>query len=177
MRKTLVFAVALLVSGAVAGEAQATSFQLGDLSETKRVLVISAFASEDPPTLDISDRFRFSLSKPAPGLKLDVDIQNDTIFDIAELRLQLIGPGDTDIGPLLTSAVDFGTIYANLGIGNYFFRVRGDVKPGAGLLGYRYQLSAEVVPLPAAVWLFLTALGGLGVVGYCRNRRSSVPAD
>jgi hypothetical protein len=176
MQKILTFAVALLVGVAIVREAGATSFELGDLSQTNRVLVISAFAS-DPPTLDISDRFRFSLSEPAPGLKLDVDIQNDTIFDIAELRLQLIGPGDTDIGPLLTSAVDFGTVYANLAIGNYFFRVRGDVNPGAGLLGYRYQLSAEVVPLPAAVWLFLTALGGLGVVSYCRNRRSSVAAD
>lgn len=176
MHKTLVFAVALLVSGTFVSEARATSFELGDLSETKTVLVISAFAS-DPPTLDISDRFRFSLSKPAPGLKLDVDIQNDTIFDIAELRLQLIGPGDTDIGPLLTSAVDFGTMYANLAIGNYFFRVRGNVNPGAGLLGYRYQLQAEVVPLPAALWLFLTAFGALGVGGYCRNRRSSAPAE
>ena len=175
MHKTLAFAFALLVSVAVVSEARATSFQLGDLSEQNKVLVISAFAS-DPPTLDISDRFRFSLSKPAQGLKLDVDIQNDTIFDIAELRLQLIGPGDTDIGPLLTRSVDFGTVYANLAIGNYFFRVRGDVNPGEGLLGYRYQLQAEVVPLPAALSLFLTALGGLGVVGYCRNRRSSVAA-
>ena len=175
MHKTLAFAFALLVSVAVVSEARATSFQLGDLSEQNKVLVISAFAS-DPPTLDISDRFRFSLSKPAPGLKLDIDIQNDTIFDIAELRLQLIGPGDTDIGPLLTRSVDFGTVYANLAIGNYFFRVRGDVNPGEGLLGYRYQLQAEVVPLPAALSLFLTALGGLGVVGYCRNRRSSVAA-
>ena len=176
MQRILTFAVALLVVVATASEARATSFELGDLSQTKKVLVISAFAS-DPPTLNISDRFRFSLSKPAQGLKLDVDIQNDTIFDIAELRLQLIGPGDTDIGPLLTSAVDFGTIYANLAIGNYFFRVRGDVNPGAGLLGYRYQLEAEVVPLPPALWLFLTALGGLGVVRYCRNRRSSVAAN
>lgn len=175
MHKTLAFAFALLVSVAVVSEARATSFQLGDLSEQNKVLVISGFAS-DPPTLDISDRFRFSLSKPAQGLKLDVDIQNDTIFDIAELRLQLIGPGDTDIGPLLTSSIDFGTVYANLAIGNYFFRVRGDVNPGEGLLGYRYQLQAEVVPLPAALSLFLTALGGLGVVGYCRNRRSSVAA-
>ena len=175
MHKTLAFAFALLVSVAVVSEARATSFQLGDLSEQNKVLVISGFAS-DPPTLDISDRFRFSLSKPAQGLKLDVDIQNDTIFDIAELRLQLIGPGDTDIGPLLTRSVDFGTVYANLAISNYFFRVRGDVNPGEGLLGYRYQLQAEVVPLPAALLLLLTALGGLGVVGYCRNRRSSVPA-
>ena len=176
MHKTLAFAFALLVSVAVVSEARATSFQLGDLSEQNKVLVISGFAS-DPPTLDISDRFRFSLSKPAQGLKLDVDIQNDTIFDIAELRLQLIGPGDTDIGPLLTRSVDFGTVYANLAIGNYFFRVRGDVNPGEGLLGYRYQLQAEVVPLPAALWLFLTAFGGLGVVGYCRNRRGSVAAN
>ena len=169
MQRILTFAVALLVGVATASEADATSFQLGDLSQTKKVLVISAFAS-DPPTLDVSDRFRFSLSKPAPGLKLDVDIQNDTIFDISELRLQLIGPGDTDIGPLLTRSVDFGTVYANLAIGNYFFRVRGDVNPGEGLLGYRYQIQAEVVPLPAALWLFLTAVGGLGIVGYCRNR-------
>ena len=176
MQRTLAFAVALLVGVAIASEADATSFQMGDLSQTKTALAISGFAS-DPPTLDISDRFRFSLSQPAQGLKLDVDIQNDTIFDIAELRLQLIGPGDIDIGPLLTSSVDFGTVYANLGIGNYFFRVRGDVNPGEGLLGYRYQLQAEVVPLPAALLLFLTALGGLGVVGYCRNRRGSVAAN
>jgi hypothetical protein len=176
MQRILTFAVALLVGVAIASEADATSFQLGDLSQTKKVLVISAFAS-DPPTLDVSDRFRFSLSKPAPGLKLDVDIQNDTIFDISELRLQLIGPGDTDIGPLLTRSVDFGTVYANLAIGNYFFRVRGDVNPGEGLLGYRYQLQAEVVPLPAALWLFLTAVGGLGIAGYCRNRLRSIAAN
>jgi hypothetical protein len=54
--------------------------------------------------------------------------------------------------------------YLNLAAGDYFFRISGDIG-GAGVFGnaYSYRFEVSEVPLPPALLLFATALGGMAV--------------
>ncbi len=57
--------------------------------------------------------------------------------------------------------------YANLAAGDYFFRVAGTLIGNDGQ--YTGQMKVNEVPLPAAAWLFLTAI--LGLVTVARKKR------
>ena len=52
--------------------------------------------------------------------------------------------------------------YANLAPGDYFFRVAGTLIGNDGQ--YAGQIAVNEVPLPAAAWLFLSAILGLATV-------------
>ena len=52
--------------------------------------------------------------------------------------------------------------FANLAPGDYFFRVAGTLIGNDGQ--YAGQMQVNEVPLPAAAWLFLTAILGLATV-------------
>jgi putative exporter of polyketide antibiotics len=45
----------------------------------------------------------------------------------------------------------------------------GDTGPGGNIYKYRFVAGTEV-PIPAALLLFATALGGLGFMGYRRRK-------
>lgn len=62
--------------------------------------------------------------------------------------------------------------FANLEPGIYFFKVAGTLIGNDGQ--YAGQLAVNEVPLPPAVWLFLTAL--LGLVTIVRKRRPNAAA-
>ena len=61
--------------------------------------------------------------------------------------------------------------YLNLAAGDYFFRISGDIG-GDGVFGnaYRYRFEVSEVPLPPALLLFATALGGMAVASYRRRK-------
>ena len=63
--------------------------------------------------------------------------------------------------------------YLNLAAGDYFFRISGDIG-GDGVFGnaYRYRFEVSEVPLPPALLLFATALGGMAVASYRRRRKN-----
>jgi len=63
--------------------------------------------------------------------------------------------------------------YLNLAAGDYFFLISGQVAD-AGVFGnaYRYRFEVSEVPLPPALLLLATALGGLGVFGYRRRNNA-----
>lgn len=62
--------------------------------------------------------------------------------------------------------------YANLAPGLYFFKVAGTLIGNNGQ--YAGQLAVSEVPLPPAMWLFITAI--LGLVSVVRKRRSATAA-
>jgi hypothetical protein len=62
--------------------------------------------------------------------------------------------------------------YLNLAAGDYFFRVMGDTGPTGNIYKYRFTAGTEV-PLPPALLLFATAVGGLGLFGYRRRKLES----
>jgi hypothetical protein len=63
--------------------------------------------------------------------------------------------------------------YLSLAAGNYFLQVHGDTQPGGGVYDFVIRNgNPAVIPIPPALLLFATALGGLGLIGY-RRRRSA----
>ena len=91
-------------------------------------------------------------------------VDNPTSFDgdvFLKINNQLIAIG-TDSGSTLLSNIA-------LGMGTHEIEVTGIA---AGIFGGSYDIAvnAAVVPLPAAAWMFISALAGLGIVG--RRRRA-----
>jgi len=81
--------------------------------------------------------------------------------------------------PLGTTSLDFqnsastttpggsaSLLFTNLAAGDYTLFVGGNFSGGAGAAGkYTVGLTASPVPIPAAIWLFGSALAGIGVLG------------
>lgn len=96
-------------------------------------------------------------------------VAGPVVFDLAA-NLDAFGP--VTIGPIvLANSVAFGgegkALPAGLGAlinaapWEYYLNLHTDLFPGGEIRG---QLAAAPVPVPAAVWLFGSALAGLGVV-------------
>jgi hypothetical protein len=177
MKKIMVLLVAGLLSlGAADRSASASTFDLGTLSAG-----------------DSGAKFVVNLGSPAP-----VSFEDTVNFSLAAVETSLVGsladlsnflgiPTDSlDFSLDLFSAVDpltslgnftdaTGTAlafsYLNLAAGDYFFKIKGDIN-GSGVFGnaYVYRFEVSEVPLPPALLLFATALGGMAVVGYRRRK-------
>jgi hypothetical protein len=61
--------------------------------------------------------------------------------------------------------------YLNLAAGDYFFKFGGAVGGSFGN-AYTYRFEVSEVPLPPALILFATALGGMAVAGYRRRKNN-----
>ena len=75
-------------------------------------------------------------------------------------------------GEFQTSKEDLSHTYFKLATGSYFLQVRGRI-PSGGEQSFRYVVTGETVPIPAAIWMFLTALGGLGGLGFQKYKRQA----
>ena len=108
------------------------------------------------------------------GFAIDVTTGSAGIFNVELLANTLpIGPGVVAIQDSL-NAKTFTLSFANLQPSvNYSLVVGGNVV-GADGGTYSYVANLSQVPLPAAVWLFLSALAGL--VATVRVRRLKAPA-
>lgn len=147
--------------------------------------------SATPGLETFSDDWSFQLSTRARvfvELKDLPQLHNPEYNILKFEELLLVGPKlfSLDIpvpcgGPNPTDPDCFKVTYLDLAKGDYFVRVPGTAGDFNGghfppniEAGYRYRigLTAQVIPIPAAIWLFLTALGGLGVIGYRRAQSS-----
>ena len=105
-----------------------------------------------------SDTWEFSLaedSKVSLGIRdIEFGLHSMKLLDISNMSIVFDGASLSE-GTWFHAMLDGGTDYA--------FTVAGDV---SGLLGgaYKGKLSVSAVPLPAAAWLFLSALAGLFVI-------------
>lgn len=109
---------------------------------------------------------------------LAVAVTNDyaSVFNITGAKVELfknIGgkknySDDTSLGSFLFDSAAFGTIFASLGKGDYYYRVTGSV---VGTSGGSYTLSSTLAaPVPEPGTLALV-MAGLGVVGLVARRR------
>jgi hypothetical protein len=78
--------------------------------------------------------------------------------------------GNTLTGPFGLASLASNT-FTSLAGGTYYLVVTGKTKHWKG--GYLGKLALNVspVPVPGALVLFLTAIGGLGVAGYSRRKK------
>ena len=165
----LLFA-SLMVVGLAGRPAGASTFDLGTITpgdDTKGMV-----ANFGTGIVSFEDTIKFSLSFISTSL---VGKIRDIAFggvDSANFQLDLFNASNpaTSVGTFNDlSGTTLAFSYLNLAAGDYFFRVMGNTGPGGNIYKYRFVAGTEV-PLPPALLLFATAMGGLGLIGYRRRK-------
>ena len=141
----------------------------------------------------IEDQWDFTIGGSSQS-SIFVDLTNvntldpaGTVFNILGLTLELFAgtaPGVLNLGvpigtigpvastsPPSPSSSGILTQIGGLSPGNYYFQITGTT---SGSDGGQYDVQIRATPLPAAIWLLMSAL--LGLVSFSRIRRSSSEA-
>ncbi|MEZ5830887.1 MAG: hypothetical protein R3D05_06875 [Dongiaceae bacterium] len=172
-------AAGVLAFGAAERSASASTFDLGTLDPgTTSAIVVNL---GDPAPVAFDDTIDFSLASVKTslvGALTDLSTFLGIPVDSLNFSLDLFSASDplTSLGNFTdATGTSLAFSYLNLAAGDYFFRISGDIAP-SGVFGnaYRYRFEVSEVPLPPALLLFATALGGMVLVGY--RRRSSAQA-
>lgn len=171
-----VLAAAALAFGLMSTQASASSIDLGEIGPEGKDGYVINIASN---ITAFEDTISFSLS--AASTSLFGAIEDITLYlgaiplDSVNFTLQLFSALDplTSIGTTYNDATGtgFAFSYLDLAAGDYFFKLSGQVGAPLGN-GYTYKFSVTQTPIPPAVLLFATALGGLAFAGY-RKRKAS----
>jgi len=160
----------LLVVGLAGRPAAASTFDLGTITPGDDTT--GFVANFGTGIASFEDKIKFSLSFVSTSL---VGAISDIAFggvDSANFQLDLFNESDpaSSLGAFTDlSGTTLAFSYLNLAAGDYFFRVMGDTGPKGNIYKYRFTAGTEV-PIPPALLLFATAVGGLGLAGYRRRR-------
>lgn len=168
-RLMMVLCAGLLAFGLAGKPASASNFDLGTIvpGDEKAGFV----ANFGTGISSFEDTIKFSLT--AISTSLIGKIKDIAFGGVNSVNFQLDLFNELDTSTSLGTFTDLtGTTlafsYLDLAAGDYFFRVMGDTGPKGNIYKYRFTASTDV-PLPPAVLLFATALGGLGFIGYRRR--------
>ena len=162
---------AFLMLSAFSHSAAATTIDLGTFApDTMREGVVENLVAG---ITNFDDVFSFGLTASTPSLTGTlVAEESGELGEILFLTIDLFNaaqPGQS-LGTF-DGLPDPDFFYFNLAAGDYFLRVHGDTFPGGGVYDYTIKNgNPAVVPIPHALLLFATALGGLGFAGYRRCR-------
>lgn len=168
----LLFA-SLLVVGLAGRPAAASTFDLGTIApgdDTKGIV-----ANFGTGVVSFEDTIELALSFISTSL---VGAIGDISFGgVGSVNFQLDLFNEADPATSLGTVTDLsGTTltfsYLNLAAGDYFLRVMGDTGNAGNSYKYRFVVRTKV-PIPPALLLFATAIGGLGLIGYRRRNPGS----
>jgi hypothetical protein len=165
----LLFA-SLVVAGLAGRPASASTFDLGTI--TPGDTTTGFVANFGTGIVSFEDTIKFSLSFISTSLVGAIQDISFAGVDSANFQIDLFNESDpaTSLGTFTDlSGTTLAFSYLNLAAGDYFFRVMGDTGPGGNIYKYRFVAGTEV-PIPAALLLFATAVGGLGLAGYRRRK-------
>lgn len=174
-----VLAAAVLALGLMSTQAMASSIDLGEIGPEGKDGYVINIASN---ITSFEDTISFSLS--ALSTSLFGAIEDITLYlgaiplDSVNFTLQLFSVLDpnTTIGDTYNNdGTGFSFSYLDLAAGDYFFKLSGEVGAPLGN-GYSYKFSVTQTPIPPALLLFGTALGGLALAGY-RKRKAAAAAQ
>jgi hypothetical protein len=173
MRYLFVLLVAtFLVLGAAHKPASASIIELGTISGTESTSGFVVNLASNIKKFD--DTISFSLTDVTSSLVgsvLDLTTFPGFAVDSANFKLDLFTASNptASLGSFAdASGVGLNFSYLALAAGDYFFRVTGDT--GVAGNAYTYKVDFNAVPIPPAILLFGTALGGLGLLGYRRRK-------
>ena len=178
MNKVVMLLVAgLLGLGAATQSASASTFDLGTLNAGATEAIVVNLGS--PAPVSFSDTINFSLAGLQTSLVGALTDLSDFLgvpTNSLNFNLDLFTAADplTSLGNFTdATGTSLAFSYLNLAAGDYFFRISGDIG-GDGVFGnaYRYRFEVSEVPLPPALLLFATALGGMAVASYRRRRKN-----
>jgi len=163
----------ILVMG-IAGFAHATVYTLTDNNPPGPTLNpgdIANFGNSVAASTSFSDNWFFKLGQPGAGglvTNIDVTVGATSILNISPFTVNLYAEsGGIITGPSLASGTSFNL--PALASGMYDLVITGTA---TGILGGQYvgTVAASAVPLPAAAWLLLSGLVGIGAMA--RRRRT-----
>jgi hypothetical protein len=157
--------------GAATQLASASTFELGTVTPgVTSGLIVNAGI---PAPSQFDDRLNFSLSGVQTALIGTLtDIEN-ALTDSLDFSVDLFSTSDpsTSLGNFSGPGTVLAFSYLNLAAGDYFFKFGGAVGGSFGN-AYVYRFEVSEVPLPPALILFATALGGMAVAGYRRRKNN-----
>ena len=171
----LLFAAGLSL-GIAQSPAAASSFDLGTLSTSGSSTGFVANFGSGIKTF--SDTIYFSLanvSNTLIGQITDLSTIFGQVVDSLNFTLDLFSTADTttSLGNYTDpSGTGISFNYADLAAGDYFFRIAGDSAPTGNAYNYAFNVKVTETPIPPALLLFGTALGGMGIAAY-RKRKAS----
>ena len=163
----------ILVMG-VAGYAHAASFILTDNSPAGPTLMPGDFANfgnSGAFGATFDDNWFIQLGQPGVGgfvTNIDVTVGTTSVLNISPFTVNLYAEsGGVPFGPSLGGGTNFNL--PSLPSGMYDLVITG---AASGVLGGEYvgTVAASPVPLPAAAWLLLSGLVGVGAMA--RRRRT-----
>jgi hypothetical protein len=139
---------------------------------------IAIFGDSASSNASVSNAYQFSFAGTADGsfgalalLIGNLDTKICTTEDCTGLNA-IKAAGSTVSGPFGLLSLSIGS-FTNLVGGTYFLVVSGLASGfGGGYLG-ALSLNVTATPIPPALMLFLTAIGGLGGFGYFRRKASA----
>lgn len=181
MKRLMMLLVAgLLGLGAATQSASASTFDLGTLNPGATSAIVVNLG--DPAPVSFSDTINFSLAGVQTSLVGSLTDLTDFLgipVNSLNFNLDLFSAGDplTSLGNFTdATGTALAFSYLNLAAGDYFFQISGDI--GGDVFGnaYRYRFEVSEVPLPPALLLFATALGGMAMVGYRRRKNGAAQA-
>jgi hypothetical protein len=155
---------------AIAGmqvSANAATVPLGDITHSTADSFGGDLGFFQPPTA-FSDNVTFHLSAPqfVTGNLTDIEISFGpfNLLDITGLTATFNG------NPLTLDPSGNFSLGAMLAAGDYFITIAG---PTAGFFGGAYHIELTATPIPAAMLLFVSAIGGLAGFAGLRRRASA----
>lgn len=184
--------VAFIVTGVSAARAAVDNSQpptaalctgsCGVGSSIGAVRQVTQINNVDATGTSFSDAYTFTLSEAG---RIDGFLfSNNTLNNFRLVDLNVIlqsGDGSITFDPIagytvpnpppVNMILNTALTFANLGAGDYQFIISGLVPDSHDAGQYQLQASVSEVPLPAAVWLFLTALLGLVSTTKIRMKR------
>lgn len=174
MKRILMMLVAgLMAVGMAERPASASTFDLGTLPGGTTTKFVANFGSG---ISDFDDTINFSLSglqTTLTGSITDINSIFGQPADSENFTLDLFSTLDTttSLGQFVDASGTFLAFsYLNLAAGDYFFKVSGTTGPNGN--AYQYQFFVNEVPLPPALLLFATALGGMALFGRKRKAQA-----
>jgi hypothetical protein len=168
-RFMMILAGAMLALGIARAPAQATTFNLGTLTDGTPVFQGDLFSRGT-----FSDTINFTLSTASAISGAVWDLAVLPLSNLSNLKISIDGTSlalNAGHGGAYT-----GAVLASLAAGDHSFTITGRAN---GLVGgaYLFKVAATAVaatPIPPALLMFGTALAGLGVAGWRRRKAMAV---
>jgi hypothetical protein len=155
--------------------------QAGETGVASRAISVEA---GNPGGYFFNDHYSFSLTGPVNADASGFAIDLVPGFNVEDLAFELFGPGMTSLGSFSVPNGTDSTFFAsssflNLASGAYTLLVSGVIPEAFSGGLYLFEASfanasVSQVPLPPAMWLFLSALAGLYSLAQMRKRSPAV---
>lgn len=185
MDEKVLVGIALLAAGAVPSQAMAASVLGGNAVVASDGNVIAKFISQaagydnelylDSPSNSLGRIFHNHLNSPGDTVDLGFFTAGTELI----FRLYVVntgqnfytGPGSRNPDGIPHAIVDDSFAPGETSVGFEDLYGGGDRDYDDTVFSFT-NVKARVVPLPAAAWMGMTLLGGLGVIGKARSRKS-----